>query len=571
VDDGFAVSRPNDRGHLEYGARLDLGYALNPLVVERRLGDAGSEIQPIVEHQLVGHLSLSIGLFDRVVVFAGLPVNLLNDGPGFSTVPGGDGAGIGDVFVGARARLVGERDDLGALSLQLTAWFPTAAAARAEQRYTGEDGVVLHPVLLMELRPVSFLRITGNVGARFRAGGSVEVVNLSLSHELTYAVGITVQPVEVLSIYGELFGAQTFANIGGQGARESAPIEGLLGVRVNPIPELSVGLAGGAGFARGYGAPDFRGVFTVGWASQPAEPAVDTDGDGLPDDVDRCPTEPEDRDSFEDDDGCPDPDNDRDGILDTSDECPNEPETVNGMRDEDGCPDVGDRDGDGLLDDVDRCPDEAEDRDSFEDEDGCPDPDNDRDGVLDGADRCPLEAGTPENGGCPDRDRDSDTVVDRVDNCPDVPGRVENRGCPEAQRVVITESRLEILDLVHFRTNSDAIERRSHALLRNVAAVLNSHPEIAQVIVEGHTDSRAPRDYNMSLSQRRAEAVVRFLVSAGVAANRLVARGFGPDRPVVPNATTPEQHAQNRRVEFNIPRTEGVEQRNSAATTTIDR
>jgi outer membrane protein OmpA-like peptidoglycan-associated protein len=66
---------------------------------------------------------------------------------------------------------------------------------------------------------------------------------------------------------------------------------------------------------------------------------LDRDGDGIPDDIDKCPDKPEDKDGFEDEDGCPDPDNDQDGIPDVSDACPNEPETVNGFQDEDGCPD----------------------------------------------------------------------------------------------------------------------------------------------------------------------------------------------------------------------------------------
>jgi len=67
----------------------------------------------------------------------------------------------------------------------------------------------------------------------------------------------------------------------------------------------------------------------------------DRDGDGIPDELDKCPDEPEDKDGFEDEDGCPDPDNDHDGIPDDKDKCPNEPETVNGVADEDGCPDSG--------------------------------------------------------------------------------------------------------------------------------------------------------------------------------------------------------------------------------------
>ena len=74
-------------------------------------------------------------------------------------------------------------------------------------------------------------------------------------------------------------------------------------------------------------------------APEPAPGPVDTDGDGLTDDIDRCPTQPEDKDGFQDEDGCPDPDNDNDGIPDVADKCPDQPETKNGYQDEDGCPD----------------------------------------------------------------------------------------------------------------------------------------------------------------------------------------------------------------------------------------
>ncbi len=79
----------------------------------------------------------------------------------------------------------------------------------------------------------------------------------------------------------------------------------------------------------------------------------DTDGDGIPDDVDKCPLDPEDKDGFQDEDGCPDPDNDNDGIVDAMDACPNNP----GPLENRGCP-ILDRDGDGVPDNVDKCPDE---------------------------------------------------------------------------------------------------------------------------------------------------------------------------------------------------------------------
>jgi outer membrane protein OmpA-like peptidoglycan-associated protein len=212
-----------------------------------------------------------------------------------------------------------------------------------------------------------------------------------------------------------------------------------------------------------------------------------------------------------------------------------------------------DSDGDGIVDELDACPNEPEDFDGFEDEDGCPDFDNDADGVLDVDDACPNEPGPAENDGCPDPDRDGDGVPDRVDNCPDEPGPVENQGCPEEQRVVIDESQLEILDKIYFNVDSAQLQRRSHAVLDNVAKVLNAHPEISMVRVEGHTDSTGSDGYNMRLSQRRAESVVRYLVEEGeVSEDRLLAQGFGEAQPLVPNAKTKMALAQNRRVEFHL-------------------
>jgi outer membrane protein OmpA-like peptidoglycan-associated protein len=245
---------------------------------------------------------------------------------------------------------------------------------------------------------------------------------------------------------------------------------------------------------------------------------TDRDGDGIDDVDDQCPDDPEDRDNFQDEDGCPDPDNDNDRVLDVED----------------------------------RCPMDAEDLDGFEDVDGCPEADNDGDGVVDLEDRCPNEAGVIENRGCPDSDRDGDTVVDRRDNCPDEPGSVENHGCQEQQLVVLQDDRIEILDNVYFRTNSHRIERRSYPLLDNIASVLAAHPEIALLSIEGHTDSRGRPANNLRLSQRRARSVMDYLRRKGIDRARLQSEGYGQTRPVVPDAVSEEDLARNRRVEFNI-------------------
>jgi hypothetical protein len=159
-------------------------------------------------------------------------------------------------------------------------------------------------------------------------------------------------------------------------------------------------------------------------------PGPDADNDGIGDKSDRCPNEPEDRDGFEDDDGCPEVDNDKDGVADVVDKCPSVP-----ARTPDGCAPPagagsnapptppappatpttpppttkatpGDRDGDGVPDKSDQCPDLGEDIDRIDDSDGCPEPDNDSDGIPDVSDKCPnlpeSKNGKEDADGCPD-------------------------------------------------------------------------------------------------------------------------------------------------------------------------
>ncbi len=219
-----------------------------------------------------------------------------------------------------------------------------------------------------------------------------------------------------------------------------------------------------------------------------------------------------------------------------------------------------DSDGDGIMDADDQCVDQPEDHDNFQSEDGCPDPDNDGDTVLDVDDACINEPGLVEAQGCPVLDRDGDTVIDAEDNCPDVPGLVENQGCTKKQSVIITGNSLKIIDIVYFRTNKAQILPRSFALLDNVAEVLGSHPNLKQIVIEGHTDSRGKDESNLKLSQRRAESVLEYLVLKNVDRNRLRAQGLGETQPIETNNTNDGRSA-NRRVEFRIEGSDIKQQR----------
>ncbi len=534
ADDGFAVRSSSVLEHLVLEGQVMADYANDPLVYELELGDPDSETARVVAHELVGSAVISLGLFDRLMVFAGGSLVLLmkgDDASGLTGVAPADGFGLGDVFAGGRLRLVGGGRDGFGLALQAAM---TAPLSRIDddQAYRGEDTVTFLPSLVADYRSGP-LRVAFNVGARVRANETI-AGNTTIGDELNYGLGIIYGLVpDTFDLHVEAHGKTSIQDFFD---REASPFEVLAGARYHDASGFTGGVAAGPGLVRGFGAPDVRLIATLGYRGslardeapaqeeeeepEPAQERVDTDRDGIFDDLDRCPTDPEDRDEFRDEDGCPDRDNDEDLVLDVDDGAPNDPE----------------------------------DRDGFEDTDGVPDPDNDGDTILDAEDRCPLEPGVAEFQGCPNPDRDGDTVPNVTDNCPDEPGPPRNNGCRERQRVVIEQDRIRILDAVYFATGSDVILRRSFRLLDNVASVLAQHPEIARVRVEGHTDSRGEHDYNVQLSQRRAESVVRYLVTKGIAAERLEARGFGPDRPVVPNARRASEHAQNRRVEFNIVR-----------------
>jgi outer membrane protein OmpA-like peptidoglycan-associated protein len=250
---------------------------------------------------------------------------------------------------------------------------------------------------------------------------------------------------------------------------------------------------------------------------------VDTDGDGLVDDADRCIRDPEDKDNFEDNDGCPDLDNDADGVPDASDKCPLDKEDRNGIDDEDGCPDPDD-DKDGIVGTKDGCPTEAEDKDGFKDDDGCPDPDNDGDGVADANDKCPTEAET-WNGFKDD------------DGCADV--------LPEA-----VKKYTGVIEGITFKKNKDVIEKRSFAVLDRAVKVLAEYKEI-KVEISGHTSDEGEHDYNVDLSKRRAESVKTYLSGKGIAAERIQTVGYGPDKPIADNKTQKGKKL-NRRIEFRV-------------------
>lgn len=129
--------------------------------------------------------------------------------------------------------------------------------------------------------------------------------------------------------------------------------------------------------------------------------------------------------------------------------------------------------------------------------------------------------------------------------------QIQLRPKPKRSMVVVKAKRIRIKRKIHFEVNSDVIDPRSFALLDEVADTLINNPQIKLVEIQGHTDDRGKRDYNIDLSDRRASSVRRYLIDSGVEATRLDSKGYGPARPVAPNVTR-SGRARNRRVEFHI-------------------
>jgi len=448
--DGFAVSNADGQGHLRFGFQVYLDFSRDPMELQVTNGPIPDQRLELVHSQLTGHLTWSLGLWKRLVIFMDVPYSfVLSDdlsdaGAGFLESIGQGlliptGSGLGDLYVGARGVLYGTRENVFQLAAQATLTTNTASAAKPQQNYLGEPNKSPNIggwfEVLGTFNVGDYVRIPINVG--YKTGFRQDIPSLAIGNQLTF--GAAVQLLlghDRFMVTMEAFGRTAAASGTGFGGSQESPVELLGGFKYLHPKGFAVGFAGTGGVTSGYGNPDWRMIGMIGYTMPEREEVIIVDSD----------------------------------------------------------------------------------------EDTVVDP-----------------------------DRDGDGVPDRLDDCPDEPGPVDNQGCPEEQRVVIEESRIEILDKIYFNVDSAQLQTRSHAVLDNVAEVLVAHPDIRIVHVEGHTDWTGPSAYNMRLSRRRAESVVRYLIDeGGVRKDRFIAEGFGETQPLVPNARTKMTLAQNRRVEFHI-------------------
>jgi outer membrane protein OmpA-like peptidoglycan-associated protein len=551
---------------ISFGLVLDYGHVL----LRTPFTNGHSQL---IDNSFQGTLQFNYGIANQVVVGVDLPIDLMDASPF-----GGDAQaqalyagkfgpdklafqGIGFIAAHAKWRITKVEHGFGvAVGLQIGQGLGDAAANAG-----ADPGFWYWPQLMLEKRfgSTGQLRLAVNGGFR---GHILSDTQLPLregtyteGNLATYGGGISWRVLESLDLVGETYATYLLSSTASTDVKPSNEVVG--GIKLFTERNSYLMLGGGVRYTGGFEAADQR-VF-LGFIFEPS--IGDRDGDGIKDDVDKCPDDPEDFDGFQDADGCPDPDNDNDGILDVNDRCPNVPEDRDGDQDEDGCPEGGDgdRDGDGIPDKLDKCPDQPEDRDGFQDQDGCPDPDNDQDGIPDKLDKCPNDPedkdGFEDQDGCPDPDNDKDGIPDVKDKCPNDPetfnGYQDEDGCPDKGNVIIQDNNIVILDKIKFKTASAEILPESNKILDAVATTLSHHPEFTLVEVAGHADERASDEYNLKLTQDRVNSVVRALIARGLEKARLRSKGYGEYCPLDPGHNEAAWE-QNRRVEFKIVKTQ---------------
>jgi len=602
----ITVAGSDGLDHTKQTAGLYLNYARHPLVLRTLNPDTNVAL---VSNHLQMDLLAAIGLWDRLELGLAVPVTLFQNAEESEiTTRNLSAVTAGDIKLFPKWSFIKPKSSGFGLAFMTTLTLPTGDPDSLQ----GNASVTFEPRVVLEYKFSRKSKLAANLGYTIREQQSF--LNIDVGNEFSYGLAWlqTIKP-ETWDVIVEGYGKSSLDSDVEKVNVEELPLEGSVNARYHIARGHALTAGVGAGLTQGYGSPQVRTLF--GYAFTEGS-TPDTDGDGYLDPDDACPLDPEDFDSFEDADGCPEPDNDNDKVCDpwvterqqsgkytnvclAIDGCPMDPEDMDKFEDEDGCPDP-DNDQDGVLDVADTCPLIPEDIDGWEDLEGCPDPDNDKDGICDpwvakegkgetykslckAEDLCPS---VPEDfdqfqdeDGCPDPDNDEDGICDPwvealkksseypckfSDKCPLKPetinGIKDEDGCPDRGRskVIVRKKKIEILERIYFQFDKDIIQVKSFRILNQVAQVLNANTKLGMIEIQGHTDNAGADDYNKDLSERRAKAVLTYLVTKGnVDPNRLRSVGFGEEKPLVSfeglkRKQLKRAQDKNRRVEFLI-------------------
>jgi OOP family OmpA-OmpF porin len=505
-NDGLGVWRPEVSDKVRFFGQLGLGIQANPFRAENYIATPG--VANPVEAQFGMYLNVGVEFLKRVQVQIQFPAILYQARNATSSTPPVSGPASAPQDMRFELRGVILRNE--ARTFRLGANAALMAPTGDEYAWAGEGAMSGYLGVAAEYDFKSFY-IDVNTGFLFRPQSFLTSdQEFFVGNDWRYGIGGYIPLRDgTIRLGVELFGSASIEPTSPFNANNST-LEWLAQgkMALDEKKRLHVGAGAGTRLTPGY-APDFRALITIGYHipiedTKPPSPAkrfvvddgakvADTDKDGLPDDIDLCPTEPEDH----------------------------KPPNAS-----DGCPAESDRDGDGIPDNLDKCPDKPEDFDKIADQDGCPEDDFDTDGVPDATDACPKEPGEPSN-------------------------EKDKNGCPIFIRRVEGSTEIKILKQVEFATGSAKILPNSFKILDEVVKLMNVNKDVKLVAIEGHTDSKGSVPMNEKLSDDRANSCRQYLVDKGIHPDRLTAKGFGPHKPIADNETA-EGRQRNRRVEFHI-------------------
>ncbi|HEU4731995.1 MAG TPA: OmpA family protein [Kofleriaceae bacterium] len=327
VEDGLVVQDPGVLRHMSWSVSAALGFTDTLLRVVPRLdSDQGIDV---VGTRLSAYLDFAIGLGDRFEVNAALPFAVAQasqsgTAAGFMLKSAGASA-VGDARVGGSVLLYGHE-----LGPQAGLAAAVAIPVGSESSFTS-DGKLGAELLATAGYVAPGYRVAVNGGVRFRP--ETDYVSSDQGTELVGRAGVFVPVVDrrlVTSLELDLI-----ARAAGRDAYKAlgSPILPMLGARYHFAGGIRAGAGVGMGLTEAPGSPSVRVLVTIGYEPEPrpARPApprlVDSDGDGIADRDDACPTQPEDFDGFQDDDGCPDIEDDHDKITDSPPD-PSQPLTL---------------------------------------------------------------------------------------------------------------------------------------------------------------------------------------------------------------------------------------------------
>jgi outer membrane protein OmpA-like peptidoglycan-associated protein len=530
-DDGLITRRPYLHDVSRVYGSATLGYVLNPLRDSTVAASQGVEdrIENLMRHQVLTYFNAGIEIAGRASIELALPVAWIQSGgdvpipgsppPSPSIFPVDTGTSLYDPSISGRVLVKGGKDDPFRIALGGMLFLPAGNFSRG-----GSDGTTTLYLYGAVEHPIGPVLLTGNIGPHFRPlrGVGGDDSRLDLGTELRVNAAAFLDLFKRLRLGAELNGMVGLADDENGDSTffegQATPFELLGSARylMGRTSQTYARASAGTRFTNGYGAPDLRVMVSIGhWLLF---------DDFMPKDQTRVRGEPQpglEKPSA-------DSDRDGDGFPDDIDLCPDEKEDGQGPRPTDGCPVSSDRDGDGIPDLQDACPDAPEDKDGLQDADGCPEKDVDQDGIPDERDACPTEPGIEQ-------------------------GDAKRNGCPKQapkQNIVEEDGQLRLLNPIQFESGTAEIKQVSFPVLNDVLQVMVERPSI-RIAVYGHTDNRGSAAYNLKLSQERAQSVVNYLSEKGVALERLQYKGFGMEKPLVPNSSD-DNRARNRRVEFKI-------------------